>query len=106
MDRLIKKFEKLSQQAPLLTHEPSHYVRSCPIYFSCELEEKILTYVISLGLQKRIMYLSDYPHIRPTLEDFLADIPRFRARNDLSDETKKLILRNNCMEFRSIKLSR
>jgi len=32
-----------------------------------------------LGLEKKIMYPSDYPHERPTLEEFLADIPRFRA---------------------------
>jgi hypothetical protein len=51
------------------------------------------------------MYPSDYPHERPTLEEFLADIPRFRARNDLSDETKKLILRDNCIDFYSLTLS-
>ena len=105
MERLDEKFEKLPQQAPLLSHEPSHYVRSCPIYFSCELEEKILPYVISLGLQKRIMYPSDFPHERPTLEEFLADIPRFGERGDLSDETKKRILRDNCIEFYSLKPS-
>ena len=106
MERLDEKFEKLPQQAPLLTHEPSHYVRSCPIYFSCELEEKILPYVINLGLEKKIMYPSDYPHERPTLEEFLTDIPRFEARSDLSDETKKRILRDNCIEFYSLKLTR
>jgi predicted TIM-barrel fold metal-dependent hydrolase len=105
MERLDEKFEKLPQQAPLLTHEPSHYVRSCSIYFSCELEEKILPYVLSLGLEKRIMYPSDYPHERPTLEEFLADIPRFRAREDLSDEAKKLILRDNCVDFYQLKSS-
>lgn len=40
MERLDEKFEKLPQQPPLLSHEPSHYIRTCPIYFSCELEEK------------------------------------------------------------------
>lgn len=104
MERLDEKFEKLPQQAPLLTHEPSHYVRSCPIYFSCELEEKILPYVVSQGLEKRIMYPSDYPHERPTLDEFLADIPRFRAREDLSEEIKKLILRDNCVDFYELKL--
>jgi hypothetical protein len=51
------------------------------------------------------MYPSDYPHERPTLEEFLADIPRFGERSDLSDETKKRILRDNCIEFYSLKLS-
>ena len=80
MERLDEKFEKLPQQAPLLSQEPSHYVRTCPIYFSCELEEKILPYAISLGLEKKILNPSDYPHEPPTLEVFLEDVPRFRAR--------------------------
>ena len=53
MDRLDEKFEKLPHQAPLLTKAPSEYVMDGLIYFSCELEEKILSYVISLGLEKR-----------------------------------------------------
>jgi hypothetical protein len=52
------------------------------------------------------MYPSDYPHERPTLEEFLADIPRFRAREDLSDEVKKLILRDNCVAFYDLKLAK
>lgn len=65
-----------------------------------------MPYVISLGLEKKIMYPSDYPHERPTLEEFLTDIPSFRARKDLSDESKKLILRDNCIDFYSLKLSK
>ncbi|HEY7219824.1 MAG TPA: hypothetical protein VH985_15670 [Candidatus Binatia bacterium] len=96
---------KLPQQAPLLSKEPS-YVKNHPIYFSCELEEQILLYAIGLGLEKKIMDPSDYPHERPTLEEFLADIPRFRARKDLSDDIKKLILRDNCIDVYSLKLSK
>ena len=99
MERLDEKFEKLPQQAPLLSQNPSYYVKNHPIYFSCELEEKIIPYVLGLGLEKKIFYPSDYPHERPTLEEFLKDIPRFQAREDLSDREKKLILRDNCIEF-------
>jgi predicted TIM-barrel fold metal-dependent hydrolase len=104
MERLDEKYEKLPQQAPLLTKSPSEYVRDGAIYFSCELEEKILSYVIGLGLEKKIMYPSDYPHERPTLEEFLADIPHFQAREDLSDKVKKLILRDNCSDFYSLRI--
>src|SRR5882724_10423754 len=48
-----EKYEKLPQQAPLLSKEPSYYVKNHPIYFSCELEEKILPYVLGLGLEKK-----------------------------------------------------
>jgi predicted TIM-barrel fold metal-dependent hydrolase len=103
MERLDEKFEKLPQQAPLLSKEPSHYITKCPIYFSCELEEKIIPYVLGLGLEKKLLYPSDYPHERPILEEFLKDIPRFQAREDLSEREKKLILRDNCIEFYSLK---
>ena len=104
MERLDEKYEKLPHQAPLLTKAPSEYVKDGAIYFSCELDEKILSYVIGLGLEKQIMYPSDFPHERPTLELFLADIPHFQAREDLSAEVKKLILRDNCIDFYSLKL--
>ena len=102
MERLDEKYEKLPHQAPLLTKAPSEYVRDGSIYFSCELEEKILSYVIGLGLEKQIMYPSDFPHERPTLEQFLADIPHFQAREDLSAPVKKCILRDNCIHFYSL----
>jgi predicted TIM-barrel fold metal-dependent hydrolase len=102
MERLDEKYEKLPQQAPLLTKAPSEYVKEGSIYFSCELEEKILPYVVHLGLEKKIMYPSDYPHERPTLEEFLTDIPHFLAREDLSEQVKKLILRDNCVDFYSL----
>ena len=99
MERLDEKYEKLPHQAPLLSKAPSEYVLAGSIYFSCELEEKILPYVIGLGLEHNLMYPSDYPHERPTLEEFLSDIPKFHAREDLSAQAKKLILRENCIDF-------
>jgi len=44
-----------------------------------------------------------FSHERPTLEEFLCDVPRFRAREDLSEAVKKLILRDNCIDFYSLK---
>ncbi|MDH3444483.1 MAG: amidohydrolase family protein, partial [Deltaproteobacteria bacterium] len=102
IERLDEKYEKLPQQAPLLDKEPSHYIKNCPIYFTCELEERIIPYVIGLGLEKKLMYPSDYPHERPTLEEFLRDLPRFHAREDISEQVKKFILRDNCIEFYSL----
>jgi len=103
MERLDDKYEKLPQQAPLLTKEPSHYIKNCPIHFSCELEEKIISYVVGLGLEKKILYSSDFPHERPTIEEFLDDVPHFRAREDLSESVKKMILHDNCVQFYSLK---
>lgn len=70
------------------------------------LREQILSYVVGLGLEKRILYPSDYPHERPTLEQFLADVPHFCAREDLSEQVKKLILRDNCIDFYLLKMAK
>jgi predicted TIM-barrel fold metal-dependent hydrolase len=50
-------------------------------------------------LEKKILYSSDFPHERPTLDEFLADVPHFHAREDLSETVKKLILRDNASTF-------
>ncbi len=104
MERLDEKFEKAAAAgAVCLAKNRVIILLNCPIYFSCELEEKIIPYVLGLGLEKKLLYPSDYPHERPTLEEFLKDIPRFQAREDLSEREKKLILRDNCIEFYSLK---
>lgn len=99
MDRLDEKYETHHSEAPLLTKEPSRYVIDCPIYFTCELEERTLPYLIERGFGKRLMYASDYPHERANLEAFLGDVPRFTQRQDLTEEAKRLILRDNCVDF-------
>ena len=74
--------------------------------FFLRARRKDTSIAVGLGLERKIMYPSDYPHERPTLEEFLADIPRFRARKDLSDEIKKLILRDSCIDFYWLKFSK
>lgn len=55
------------------------------------------------SFERKLLYPSDYPHEGPTLEEFLKDIPRFQAREDLSALNKRRILRDNCIEFYSLK---
>jgi predicted TIM-barrel fold metal-dependent hydrolase len=106
MERLDEKWEKIPDQAPLLTKPPSEYIKNSPIYFSCELEERIIPYVIGLGLEDKLLYPSDYPHERPTLEEFLKDLPHFRKRADLTETVKKKILRDNCIDFYSLAIAK
>jgi len=99
MDRIDEKYEMHRHQAPLLVQEPSRYVIDSPIYFSCELEERTLPYLIERGLGDRLMYASDYPHERAGLEQFLGDVPRFQKRQDLTEDGKRRILHDNCVAF-------
>ena len=94
----------MPHQAPLLTKAPSEYVTGRLNLFFLRVGENAFFPTSSVwALEKKIMYPSDFPHERPTLEQFLADIPHFQAREDLSEPVKKLILRDNCVDFYSLK---
>lgn len=99
MDRMDDEYEKRGQRwAAALRKKPSAYIRDHDIYFSCEVEERTLPYVIELVGEDRIFFASDYPHERAR-PDFLHDIPEFAARTDLSDKVKEKILLHNARRF-------
>lgn len=99
MDRMDEEFEKPYRfQAPLLKKKPSEYIRSGQIWSTCEVGEKALPQVLRQFNPRCLMWPSDYPHER--LPDmFRHDIPEFLAREDLSDEEKRLILYENPKRF-------
>ena len=99
MDRMDDEFEKRGTRwCPFLRRKPSEYVREGNIYFSCEVEERTLPYVIELVGEDRIFFASDFPHERAR-PDFLHDIPEFAQRTDLSDRVKEKILLHNARRF-------
>ena len=60
--------------------------------------------MLGLGLEKKIMYPSDYPHERPTLERVPGDIPRFRARKIFRTKFNMLILSENYVDSYSFSI--
>ena len=99
MDRMDDEFEKRGKRwCPFLRRKPSEYIREGNVYFSCEVEERTLPYVIDLVGEDRIFFASDYPHERARPE-FLHDIPEFAERTDLSDTVKEKILLHNARRF-------
>ena len=99
MDRLDGEYEKRGARwCPYLTKQPSEYIRGGNLYFSCEVEERTLPYVIELLGEDNIFFASDYPHERDR-EQFLGDIPTFVERTDLSDRVKEKILYHNARRF-------
>ncbi len=99
MDRMDEEYEKRGKRwSPSLRKKPSQYVREGEIYFSCEVEEKTLPYVVDLVGEDRIFFASDYPHERARA-DFLHDIPEFVGRTDLTDTVKEKILLHNARRF-------
>ena len=99
MDRMDEEFEKPYRfQAPLLKQKPSEHIRSGQVWATCEVEEQALPQVLKQFNPHCLMWPSDYPHER--LPDmFKRDIPEFLERADLSDDTKKMILHDNPIQF-------
>ncbi len=99
MDRLDEEFERRGKKwAPRLKRQPSKYITSGSVYVSIESEERTLPYVIQIFGEDHIFFASDYPHERSRPE-FLADIPEFSAREDISVSAKRKILAENAMRF-------
>jgi predicted TIM-barrel fold metal-dependent hydrolase len=99
MDRMDEEFERRGARwCPYLKRKPSEYFRGGNLYFSCEVEERTLPYVVELLGEDNIFFPSDYPHERDR-DEFLGDIPEFVERTDLSDRVKEKILFHNARRF-------
>jgi len=99
MDRMDEEFERRGARwCPFLKRKPSECIRGGNIYFSCEVEERTLPYVVELLGEDNIFFASDYPHERDR-HQFLSDIPEFVERTDLSDKVKEKILLHNAQRF-------
>lgn len=99
MDRMDEEYERRGQRwCPYLTKSPSEYIRSGNVYFSCEVEEKTLPFVIQSIGEDRLFFASDFPHERDR-HQFQGDIPHFTSRTDLSETVKRKILFDNAQRF-------
>lgn len=81
----------LPQIAPRAKASPREYLARCNVYFSCEVEDEILPYVLGLVGEGQILFGSDMPH---------GDRERFAARalaerSDLGAAAKRKILEEN-----------
>jgi len=95
MDRLDEEWERRGERwCPDLRRAPSEIIREGNIYFSCEVEERTLPYVVEMLGDDKILWASDYPHERAR-HQYLGDIPEFMERPDLKEETKRKILHDN-----------
>jgi predicted TIM-barrel fold metal-dependent hydrolase len=88
--------ERVPRALPAAKRKPSEYLRSGQVYVSCEVEDKLLPYVIDLmGGDDYLFFASDIPH-----SDRMYDSPAyFLRRSDLSETAKWKILRDNARRF-------
>jgi len=99
MHRLPPDYETFRSPLPKpLERSPREYFQSGNLFFTAEVEERTLPYVMDLVRPDIILWASDYPHERERGE-FGGDIPYLRARDDLSEEAKTAILWDNAVRF-------
>lgn len=99
MDRMEEEFERRGKRwCADLSKTPREYLQSGSVWVSCEVEERMLPYVLEAIGEDTILFPSDYPHERRR-EQFLHDIPEFEARTDVTDRQKEKILYHNPRRF-------
>lgn len=101
MDRMDEEFElRGAREAPLLKGKPSEYLLSDRFYYSFEIEESTLPYVIDRIGAEKLLYASDYPHWDSSWPN---SVKIFMGREDVQESHKRLILSENAQRFYGFK---
>jgi predicted TIM-barrel fold metal-dependent hydrolase len=81
MERLDEHYELLRPTVPWLTKPPSEYMKSGQMYYSFEMEEKMLPYVAEFVGAERLIFATDYNH---SDSKFPHTVEEIMKRKDLS----------------------
>ncbi|MEA2642226.1 MAG: uncharacterized protein QOF51_3620, partial [Chloroflexota bacterium] len=73
------------------------------IFFTAEVEERTLPYVLELLRSDVILWASDFPHERER-DQFGGDLPFLRSREDIPERVKRQILFDNPVRFYNLDL--
>ena len=77
-----------------LPHHPEDYFRRGQVFIGCEGNEKALSYAIERVGPDPFMFASDFPH-EITIDNCMEEINEIVEREDIKEEHKMLILREN-----------
>lgn len=83
--------ERMPRALPKAKRDPEEYLRSGNFYVSCEVEDRLLPFVINLIGEDHILYASDVPHS----DRMIDSVTYLRNRTDISDGAKQKILSGN-----------
>jgi len=103
MDRLDRSYEvwaasRYKEYSDLVKKRPSEYITSGNIFFSCEGDEEGLRYAIERIGDRAFLFASDFPH-ETNVERAKHEIEELLGREDLSEQAKRNILRENVQRF-------
>lgn len=90
MDRMDEEWEKQGwRDTPLLKRKPSEVLASKNFWYSIEIEESTVPYIIERIGADRLLWASDYPHWDTSWPH---SVQHFLSRTDISDADKRTIL--------------
>ncbi len=100
LERMEEAYDQWAYEVPELKCRPIDHITGGRIYFHAELGERLLPVAAQQLGDGQLLYASDYPHIAPgkVIENFRD----FRARDDLSTQTKQRILGENAKRLYKI----
>jgi predicted TIM-barrel fold metal-dependent hydrolase len=87
--------ERMPRVIPPAKRRPEEYLRSGNIYVACEVEDKLLPYVIDLMGEDHLLYASDIPHTDRVVDS----VAHLQGRKDLGESAKRKILSENPARF-------
>ena len=99
LDRMDGHYEKMGSMVPWLKKPPTEYfAEQC--YLSLDPDERTLGAMCALGLDRNILWGSDYPHFDCTYPGVLRDVEK--ALSPLPESARQNILTSNAMRFYNI----
>ncbi len=97
IDRMHEEWEKRARvEAPHCRHDPAEYIRRGNLFFSIEAGEGSLAEVVRRYGDGSLVFASDFPHWDA---EFPANLHAIERRGDLSDESKRKLLRDNSLRL-------
>ena len=97
LDRMDEEWEKRGWfETPNCKKKPSDYIKGGNVYIHAEPGEELIPEVIRVMGKNRLFYASDWPHWDNEYPDSLYHIWQ---REDLTEEQKRGILRDNAVEM-------
>ena len=96
LDRMDSHFEKMHDYVPWLKRRPTEYfIEQC--YLTLDPDERTLAAMVSLGVERNVLWGSDYPHFDCTYPGVLDQVKG--ALEVLSESARKNILTDNAIRF-------
>ena len=101
LDRMDSHFEKMGSMVPWLKKRPTEYfMEQC--YLSLDPDERTLSAMCQLGLDRNILWGSDFPHFDCTYPGVVAQVEG--ALSILPENSRAAIMRENAIRFYKLDL--